>query len=526
MQGELTNRTGETLLGPCKVKQGEGCFYKPEGERGQSQEGVRTGDSTEESKDNKTLPREDPVPESKLSKGGKCEGMTEQKTLSNYPVDREVHMKARRLQRKLWACAKQNRTRRFHAVYDRIYSWNILQEAYYRVRKNRGTSGVDGETIEDIETRGVEPFLREIQERLKEGRYHPRPVRRVWIPKAKGGKRALGIPTIRDRVVQMAANICLNPIFEADFKGNSYGFRPKRNQLQALERIRAMANKGYNYVVDVDIKDYFNTIDHELLLAIMRRRITDKRVLKLIKMWLKSGVMEEGEEQETEIGTPQGGVISPLLSNILLNELDREWKEKYSSYGKLTRFADDFVVQSLSERQAEAVKSIVQKILKQLLLEMHPQKSRIVNLAWGKEGFEYLGHHLQKTPSYRFRGKYFLSRWPTVRNMKKVKERIRGIVSRKRFGVKDVRELVPEINRALRGWRDYFKWGNASKAFNQIDRYVYYRLALFENKRRGRKRPHRFREFTYEWFRTLGVEQLMGTVQFIKPSLVLVKANA
>lgn len=234
--------------------------------------------------------------------------------------------KVQELQRKLWSAAKRSRNRRFHQLYDKIYRVDILWEAWSRVRANGGAPGLDGETIEAIEEHGVEQFLEEIQKDLKAEEYWPAPVRRQYIPKPDGKKRPLGIPTVRDRVVQAAAKLVIEPIFEADFEGCSYGFRPKRSATDALEAIRKAGNAGHNWVVDADIEKYFDSIDHELLMEAVRKRISDRKVLKLIGRWLKAGVMEDGVVREPEQGTPQGGVISPLLSNIYLGELDRHWR--------------------------------------------------------------------------------------------------------------------------------------------------------------------------------------------------------
>ena len=250
--------------------------------------------------------------------------------------------KVRQLQIQLGVCAKQSKTRRFHALYDRIYRSDVLWEAWRRVRSNGGGAGVDRETIEAIEERGAGEFLREIQEALRAGEYRPSPVKRRWIPKADGKQRPLGIPTVRDRVVQMAAKLVIEPIFEADFQSFSYGFRPKRSATQALEAIRVAGNRGLNFVVDADIQGYFDNIQRDTLMELLKERISDRRVLKLIRQWLECGVMEDGTVRETLAGTPQGGVISPLLANIYLNKLDRICAARCSQLGELVRYADDF----------------------------------------------------------------------------------------------------------------------------------------------------------------------------------------
>jgi group II intron reverse transcriptase/maturase len=440
-------------------------------------------------------------------------------TVPNDPVGDEPSDKVRQLQRQLWAAAKRAPGRRFHALYGQMCRGDVLHEAWKRVRRNKGAAGVDRVTIGEVEQYGIRRFLQELGEVLRAGEYGAQVVRRAYIPKADGAKRPLGIPTVQDRVVQMAAKLVLEPIYEADFGPQSYGFRPRRSAQQALERIRQLSREGAEHVLDADIENYFGSIEHDKLLTLVRQRVSDRKMLGLVRQWLQAGVMEDGVVSHPVAGTPQGGVISPLLSNIYLHVLDRVWAKHGAQLGELVRYADDFVVMCRTAQGCEESQRRIEHVLAKLGLKLHPQKTRRVVLTDGLEGFDFLGCHLHKRLSGRLwqqKGlrRYYLQRWPSRKAMNRVRERVRELTPRKRCH-QDLRSVTAELNPVLRGWGQYFQSGNAADHFTNVDDFVVRRLKSLRLKRAGRNlRAGQAHRWDRNYFESLGLHRLRGTIRY------------
>jgi len=426
----------------------------------------------------------------------------------------------RELQRTLYRAAKADPGRRFHALYDKVYRRDVLERAWRLVRTKKGAAGIDQQTIADVEEYGVSRLLDGLAADLKDGSYRTLPARRVFIPKPgrPDEQRPLSIPAVRDRVVQAAMKIVIEPIFEADFLPCSFGFRPKRAQHDALQVLIDEAWRGRRWVVESDVANCFEAIPHSGLMSAIEERISDRLLLKLLRALLRSGVMQDGAVMRSDAGTPQGGVVSPVLCNVYLHRLDRWWAEHGA--GVLVRFADDLVVMCNSRLEAEHALVALQAVLAELGLQTKDAKTRTVELREGGESLDFLGfeHRWVRGNTPRSRHLCFLVRRPTRQKMRYARDRMRELTLRKRL-LLSVDEVVSDLNEYLHGFGDYFRYGNSSLDFARLDAYAIERLALFVAKRHKRRRGYGYWRISRSPDR-MGLIRLSGTVVAPRPNRV------
>jgi len=414
-----------------------------------------------------------------------------------------TNRKVRVLQEILYTAAKKDKKRTFGILYDKACRWEVLWIAWIRVQRNKGAPGVDGRTIEAIKRDGEVAFIKDIQRELLDKHYRPRAIRREFIVKANGKLRPLGIPVVKDRVVQGAVKMILEPIFEANFCEGSYGFRPGRGSQEAIKAVRKWVTYGYSHVIDADIHSFFDKIDHELILSLVRRRVRDKWILRLIRWWLKAKVFEQDRVYRMEEGTPQGGVISPLLANIALHPLDKYWEQTHRAT-KLVRYCDDFVVLT-RWKSTQHYRPHLDAMIKRLGLSLSKEKTREVE---AQDGFDFLGVRFVLKPTRRDSERKFCYGFPTQKAMKKIRGRIRQEIGKDTE--KSLPELVRHLNPVLRGWSVYYRWLNSSEHFHKIDRYVSWKMLRWL--RRKQQRTRRAFWLPFGWFHEHGLYRLSGQI--------------
>jgi RNA-directed DNA polymerase len=428
----------------------------------------------------------------------------------------ETPDKVRELQSKLYRKAKREPGFRFYQLYDKVYREDVLWRAWVLAKANQGAPGVDGERFEDIESKGVGEWMQGLRQELHEQTYRPQPVRRVRIPKPGGGERPLGIPTIRDRVVQTAVKLILEPIFEADLEPNAYGYRPGRSAQDAVQKVDELLYQGYTDVVDADLSQYFDTIPHSELLSCVARRIVDRQMLHLIKMWLTVPVEERDETgkkrltggKDNDRGTPQGGVISPLLANLYMNRMLKGWRQ--TGRGKqfrahIVNYADDFVI--LSRGKARESLEWTRGVLERLGLTLNEKKTSIRDA--GRERFDFLGytfgpHYSQRT------GREYVGYRPSAKSVTRLREKVRAQLDRRNS--QPWEEVRDHLNQTLRGWRQYFGLGSPWKAFKALDEYVEERVRHWLRKRHKVSSQGTRQFSTQRIYRELGVYRLRGSL--------------